>query len=645
MKRIKIIKRIIIFSFCYLLINLYMLQIIDNSKYMKKYMESNIKTLKGDSAPRGRIYDRNGKLLVDNKPVRIIYYKKEIGISKKEELRTLKKLSKLIEIDTTKVTNNILKDYYINTNNTNNLINEEEWEKYENRLLNDKDIYKLKLERITNIDEINKEEAYLYYLMNKGYIYDEKIIKENPTDYEYAKVAEQLEKLKGVNVKISYERSYIYGDTLKSIYGSIGNITKELENSYNTIDPTRIVGTSYLEYQYNKYLEGKDNLYQLNNNKLKIIEYGKKGNDIYLTIDIDLQMAVERIIEEQILKAKKELNTKFLDKAYVIITNPQTGEILAMSGKILKNNEFYDYTRGIITNSVTVGSTIKGASHIVGYNNNGLKIGEIRNDKCIKIKSTPEKCSFRYLGTLNDITALKYSSNTYQFHTAIKVGNGNYYYNGPLKLNLNAYDIYRKTFKEFGLGTTTGIDLPNEKIGYIGDNKESGHILDLAIGQYDTYTPIELSQYIQTIANDGNRLRPYLVKYVKNNNNKIIYENKKEVLNKVTTEKIYMDRVKLGLREVLTYGGTGSGYININYKPAGKTGTSQSFIDTNGDNMVDTETISTAFVGYAPYDNPKVTFTIINPDVAVLGNSDYVTFITKRIVNNISNVYFSIYNN
>ena len=208
-----------------------MLQIIDNSKYMKKYMESNIKTLKGDSAPRGRIYDRNGKLLVDNKPVRIIYYKKEIGISKKEELRTLKKLSKLIEIDTTKVTNNILKDYYINTNNTNNLINEEEWEKYENRLLNDKDIYKLKLERITNIDEINKEEAYLYYLMNKGYIYDEKIIKENPTDYEYAKVAEQLEKLKGVNVKISYERSYIYGETLKSIYGSIGNITKELEKA------------------------------------------------------------------------------------------------------------------------------------------------------------------------------------------------------------------------------------------------------------------------------------------------------------------------------------------------------------------------------------------------------------------------------
>lgn len=71
-----------------------------------------------------------------------------------------------------------------------------------------------------------------------------------------------------------------------------------------------------------------------------------------------------------------------------------------------------------------MGSVVKGASHIVGYNTGALSIGEKRYDTCIKIASTPEKCSWTYLGLVDDLTALKYSSNTYQFNTAIKVGRG-----------------------------------------------------------------------------------------------------------------------------------------------------------------------------------------------------------------------------
>ena len=96
----------------------------------------------------------------------------------------------------------------------------------------------------------------------------------------------------------------------------------------------------------------------------------------------------------------------------------------------------------------------------------------------------------------------------------MRVGGANYYYNGPLVIRDNSFDIYRTTFLEYGLGEKTNIDLPVESYGYKGTSTNPGHLLDIAIGQYDTYTPIQLSQYINTLANGGNRYQPYLLKEV-----------------------------------------------------------------------------------------------------------------------------------
>ena len=326
---------------------------------------------------------------------------------------------------------------------------------------------------------------------------------------------------------------------------------------------------------------------------------------------------------------------------------PKTGDILAMAGKYIENEKIYDYTPGIITASVTPGSIVKGASHIVGYNNNALYIGEVRYDTCLKMAATKEKCSYENLGYVNDLTALKISSNVYQFLTAINVGGGTYCYNCPLKLKDEAFDIYRNTFKEFGLGTYTKIDLPNESLGYIGDSTVSGLLLDLSIGQYDTYTPIEIAQYMSTIANDGVRISPHLLKAVFDSEKpfkKLLYEYKPKVLNKVNTEEKYMNRVKEGLRMVMEPGGTGYNYIDTIYNPAGKTGTSQSFLDTDGDGKIDTGTITTTFSSYAPFYNPEVVFTVICPDVAVESRSEYgISNVNKRITQKDSKKYFEIY--
>ena len=107
-------------------------------------------------------------------------------------------------------------------------------------------------------------------------------------------------------------------------------------------------------------------------------------------------------------------------------------------------------------------------------------------------------------------------------------------------------------------------------------------------------------------------------------------------------EKQYIDRVRDGFRAVIEYG-LGTTYMgDYQYIGAGKTGTSQSFIDTNGDGKVDTETISTSFIGYAPYDNPRMSVVVVSPDVAV-STAEQTSTINKRISSQIINKYFEIY--
>lgn len=176
-----------------------------------------------------------------------------------------------------------------------------------------------------------------------------------------------------------------------------------------------------------------------------------------------------------------------------------------------------------------------------------------------------------------------------------------------------------------------------------------GHLLDFSIGQYDTYTPIQISQYISTIANGGTRYQPHLLREVykasDNNSEKFgekIYNQEPVKLGAVDVEGKYMSRVKEGFRAVVQYG-LGTAYMG-NYQAvgAGKTGTSQSFIDTDGDGKVDTDTISTSFVGYAPYTDPKMSIAVISPDVSIL-NGTNSSAVNKRISSQIVNKYFEIY--
>ena len=114
-----------------------------------------------------------------------------------------------------------------------------------------------------------------------------------------------------------------------------------------------------------------------------------------------------------------------------------------------------------------------------------------------------------------------------------------------------------------------------------------------------------------------------------------------KLLNEVKAKKENIARVRLGLSKVTKPGGTGNGYIK--YDSSGKTGTSQSFIDTNNDGKIDTETISTLFGAYMPSNNPKLSIVVISPNVSIK-DADYKSKITKRVTNKVTNLYFSKYN-
>lgn len=642
---------------------LFNLQILKNSEYNDKLAMATEKTVESTSAPRGRIYDRNHKLLVDNEGIKTIYYKKQNGITTKEEIELAYEVSNNIDIDYSKIDDNKLKDFYYKSHykECRKKITDEEWDLYNKRKLNDKDIDKLIYERlddeISEYTDSDKKAAYIYYLMNKGYSYAEKVIKNSDvTDAEYAYISENIDNLKGFNTKLDWERVYLYGDTFKSILGNVSSNTQgipsELSKEYlkrgYTLDDR--VGISYLEYQYEDYLRGTKAKYRLlSDNSYELVSEGKRGNDIVLTIDIELQKYLEEVLSNEVLNAKGEPGTQYYNRSFAIVSDPNTGEILAMAGKqaVLKDGyyQIVDYTPGIVTLPVTPGSVVKGASMMVGYKYGAIDIGTVLNDECIKIKDTPLKCSWQTMGPIDDVYALQNSSNVYQYKIAIKVGNGSYEYNQGLVLDESAFDKYREMYAEFGLGEKTGIDLPVESLGFMGKSRLPGHLLDFSIGQYDTYTPIQLSQYINTIANNGVRLKPYLLKEVYKPSDSgdtfgsLIYKANVTELGKLSVEKKYIDRVREGFSAVVTKG-LGYGYMGNYTNSSGKTGTSQSFIDTDGDGKVDTETITSSFVGYSPSDNPKMSIVVVSPDISVPDSTTYG--VTRNISAQVVNKYFEL---
>ena len=629
---------------------LYNLSIKKNLIYQNIYESLNNIYITSSSTPRGRILDINGEVLVDNEGIKTLVYHQLQNITLEEEIATSLKLSEIITLNNEP---NILelKKFYLllHPEINNNLLTNEEKELYNRRKLTKDDLNKIKLDRIEENDlnnmSVNEQKAALIYsLMNKGYAYEAKVIKKDITDMEYTKIIE--ENLPGIQIELFWERKYLYGEVLRNVLGSVGKIPAEelntyLKKGYSLNDD---VGISYLEKQYEDYLKGTKAIYKVNDdNSLSLIQEGKRGNDLYLSIDIKMQLEVEDILKEQIKKGKALPNTEYYKGSYVLVSEPSTGAIKVMAGlKYLQDDVFLEREVDVVNSSFTVGSVVKGASMTMAYQNNLIEIGKKINDSCVKLYNVPAKCSYKYLGYVDDITALKTSSNYYQFLLAIKLTGLNYHYDMKLPVSEREFNIYRDTFKSYGLGAKTGIDLPNEATGITGKTIAPDLLLNLAIGQYDTYTPLGLLQYINTIAMRGKRFSLSLMHQIVDNDGQIILSASPNLLNQVALEEEYYDRIETGLWQVINLG-TGGGYASPKFNPVGKTGTSESYYDSDNDGKADVLTITNTFAMYAPQGNPKYSLVVVSPNVSHYnGKTNYFAYINRYISKAVSDYIYSL---
>ncbi|AVK84386.1 penicillin-binding protein [Lysinibacillus sp. B2A1] len=656
----------IIFSM--LIFRLGYMQIVKGEEYVR-FLESTEEVPVNTSVPRGRMYDRYGRILVDNHPENAITYTKMQTTTTEEMLDIAEKLAQLIEQPINRVTLRDKQDFWILKNHDAayakvTKAEESKIKKQENITTSqiNAQIDKLVRERITNeellqLSDADLEVLAIYREMASGYSLSPQIIKsENVSADEFARVSERLTEFPGVNTTTDWKRVKlsslsILGRTTVPTKG----IPKEKLNYYLARDYSRNdrVGESYIEAQYEDLLQGQKAVVKnITNRKGQVVDTvttyeGEPGKDLVLTLDSELTAETEKIVEEELLNIKARSGSKLSDRAFLVMMDPNTGDILSMVGKKIEKdsetgkNVVVDYSYGNFTTAYEAGSAVKAATLLTGYNLGAITTRTVLGDEPITLLGTrPKKSIFNPYGyiQMDGLRALEQSSNVFMFKTALLINKTPYSYGMPLRLKDDTFQKMRNSYAQFGLGVKTGIDLPNEFSGVQGPSGPTygGKLLDLAIGQYDTYTPLQLAQYISTVANGGYRIQPHVVKEVRQPSKdgqelgQLVTEIGPTILNQIDNSSDEINYVKQGLRRVYT-GANGTAkrqFANAPYTAAGKTGTAEVIYYGDLRENWGTYTLTYTHVGFAPYENPEIAYAVVipwastNPSQPFSANSD-----------------------
>ncbi|ATH91213.1 peptidoglycan D,D-transpeptidase FtsI family protein [Bacillus glycinifermentans] len=663
--------------FAALIVKLGLVQIVNGEEYERQASKTEAK-IASYPAPRGKMYDRNGRVVVDNQSVPAITYTVTSNTKTKEKISTAKKLAKLIDIDTSFLKERDLKDYWLaaHPKKAEALLSKDE------KKLESSKTYALQVDRVPaeeiaalKKDKQELETAAFFRRFSGGYAYepqivksmnpktaakgdaqllDEKTSKQQPardlTYEEVSRVSEHLEELPGVDVIMDWTRKYPYEKTLHSIFGGVTTpeqgLLKERQDFYLTRGYARNdrVGKSYLEYQYEEYLNPKKAKVQYTENRSgevvsqKTVDEGRRGYDLQLTFDIELQKKVEEAIEEELNKFRG--SNYMLDRAFVVMMDPNNGDILSMAGKRIIDGKITDYAIGTFTTQYEMGSAVKGATVLAGYQD-GMPHGQSYYDSGkLKFAGPVKKGSYTTsIGWADEVRALEKSSNVYMFYVAMRMAGITYTPGGPLPADLEDLKKMRYYYNQFGLGVKTGIDLPQESAGMQTNPKiVGGLLLDEAIGQFDTYTPLQLAQYVSTIANGGYRVQPRVVKSILQPESEklgpVIEERSPNVLNRINNSQSDIAIVKQGFKRV-TQTGTAAGAFG-SLDVSGKTGTAETNYYGTNRNWWGTPTYNITFAGYYPSENPQVAFSVVVPSV------DDKTKMNKNIAAKIVKAYVDL---
>ena len=661
--RLNLLFLIVFFSFIALISRLAYIQLVKGDEFVALVQRTETTTAK-KSVPRGSIYDSQGRILVGNKPKLAINYTRPADVKASTMLEIAKKLTTLISVDASELKERDLKDYWIATNpdKVDSLLTADEKKKIAKENLSTSQTYEMQLEHIPadelNYSDAEKQVIAIFTKMNSAYALSTVTLKnEGVTEQEVAKISERLGELRGVDVDSDWDREYPMGDMLKTILGTVSSektglpsdkVKSLLAQGYSLNDR---VGTSYLEEQYETVLSGtKTVVKSQTNTKGEVVNStetypGKGGSNLILTIDTEFQKKIEDIAT----KSVEEMTDPAADRVYIVVMNPKNGDVLGITGKKKKFDENFNSTGveddalGAINNSFGMGSVVKPATVLSGYMDGAITLEDNTIvDEPIEFEASKPKSSwFNRNGKmeLTDLDALERSSNVYMIKLAMKMGGQKEYEKGGrLNINLSLFDKLREYYAQFGLGVRTGIDLPNEGKGYNGGTADAFSALDFAFGQFDLYTPLQLAQYMSTIANGGTRIAPRLVKEIHETSPSGGIGNLEDVvptkiMNSIQVSKEILDHIKEGLYRV-THGENGTSATTFRtYSPqvAGKTGTAEAFYSGPNPAYKNEAVENSTFISYAPYDNPEIVVAVVAPYFKDGSPSDYAAKVAKQV--------------
>lgn len=419
--------------------------------------------------------------------------------------------------------------------------------------------------------------------------------------------------LPGIDFESSSKRYYPFGDFASYI---IGYAKKD--------DKGNLVGELGVEAYYNDELTGKNGYttyqqdaygYQIPDTPV-ITSKAKKGEDIYLTIDSNVQMYLENALNEMGNKSKFEWAT-------VTVADAKTGAILgSASTPSYDPNKLNitDYNNPLVSYSYEPGSTMKIFSFMAAIEEGLYHGDEIYYSGVMNIGDDRVTDWNKYgWGNISYDVGFTYSSNVAAAKLGLAVG----------KEKLVKY------YEDFGFGSKTGIEMANEYSGEI-DPIYKIEVANASFGQGITTTPIQNIEALTSLANEGTILKPYIVsKIVNQDTGKTVYEGKRQELRKVVSKETVDTMLKLMYLTVNSddKATTGQMYKTSSTTLVGKTGTAQ-IASASGGYILDGTSNIRSFSGLFPYENPK--FIIYISVKRLVGSTNALGDAVKSIVESIS---------
>lgn len=473
------------------------------------------------------------------------------------------------------------------------------------------------LQRLSNLLQMPVEEINAKIKASENF-YEPIMLKNNLDQQMVTKIEEQRRYMPEVMLSVQPIRNYPYHELAVHALGYVGEVSSyEIEQGlFKNISQGSLVGKGGLEKSYDKYLRGEDGAFMeevdVAGNVVKHYDSVQPvpGKNLKLTIDYELQKELETFTDKHLAFLRSSGIAPGARAAAVVAIDPRNGAVRAMVSRpvydpnwfvhgissknwnSINNDPNYPMNNKVISGEYPPGSTFKIVTGSAAFELKKVGLNEpIFDGGFHPMVPTMGNAGGEVLGWLTFIKALAMSDNVYFYELGYRVGIGN----------------IEKYAHIFGFGERTGIDLEGESKGLVASKKVKREIWDedwrlgdtfnAAIGQgFNLTTPIQLSVMLSIVANGGTKYQPYLVDSIINSDGSLFEKPKRAEGKHIDVSQQTIDYIRMGMSATTQEGGTASYFAGLPKPIAGKTGTAE---NSHGRDHG-------LFVAYGPVDDPEL---------------------------------------